>query len=139
MKGKKQDRKEHQVPLCDRMLAILDEMEMRREGDFVFPGRARARLCASALYTFLIDKLERRDITVHGFRATFKTWASDRTPFASEVIEASLAHAVGTAVEQAYQRGSFFDKRRRLMALWADYCDGKPVDQVVVAFPGAAA
>jgi len=60
--------------------------------------------------------------TVHGFRATFKTWANETTSYQNEVIEMSLAHAIGTKVEKAYQRGDLFIKRVRLMQDWADYC-----------------
>jgi integrase len=59
----------------------------------------------------------------HGLRATFKTWASERTNFQREVVEAALGHAVGDKTEQAYSRGDLFEKRRRLMDAWGDYCD----------------
>jgi hypothetical protein len=57
-----------------------------------------------------------------GFRATFKTWASERTNFAREVIEAALAHAISDKLEAAYRRGDFFEKRKRLMTAWAEFC-----------------
>src|SRR5262249_36552381 len=119
---------------------LLDEMATRREGDYIFPGRARARLHATALYSFVFYQMKRSDISVHGFRATFKTWAGERTNFATELIEASLAHNVGNPCAVAYRRGQFLDKRRRLMALWADYANGRTDDQAadVVVFPGAA-
>jgi integrase len=138
MKATAGDRKPHEIPLSDRALELLDEMERIRDGDFVFPGRVRPRLHPTAIYTFLIDKVGRRDISVHGFRATFKTWAGEQSNFPLEVIEASLAHKVGNNVEEAYRRGTFLEKRRRLMALWADYCNGRiPANQVnnVLAFP----
>jgi integrase len=142
MKGTAGDRRPHEIPLSDRALAILDEMEAIREGDsYIFPGRARACFHATAIYSFMVNTLRRDDISVHGFRATFKTWAGERTNFPLELIEASLAHKIAGNVEAAYRRASFLDKRRRLMALWADYANGRiPVDQVadVIAFPGAA-
>jgi integrase len=141
MKGTAGDRRLHEIPLSDRALELLDEMQSRREGDYIFPGRARARLHATALYSFAFNTLKRGDISVHGFRATFKTWAGERTNFPLELIEASLAHKIAGDVEAAYRRGSFLDKRRRLMALWADYANGRiRADQAadVVAFPGAA-
>jgi integrase len=61
-------------------------------------------------------------ITAHGFRSTFRTWAAEQTNFARELAEAALAHVVGDKVEQAYQRGDLFEKRRRLMQSWSDYC-----------------
>ena len=60
--------------------------------------------------------------TVHGFRSSFRDWAAERTSFPREVAEMALAHSVGSDVEQAYRRGDLFDKRRRLMDAWADYC-----------------
>jgi hypothetical protein len=63
-----------------------------------------------------------RDITVHGFRSTFRDWAAERTNFPNEVVEMALAHTVGDKVEAAYRRGDLFDKRRGLMAEWAIHC-----------------
>lgn len=65
------------------------------------------------------------EITQHGFRSTFSTWASETTPFPSNVVEMALAHTIGNKVEAAYRRGDLFQKRRELMQEWADYCDGK--------------
>jgi integrase len=65
--------------------------------------------------------MARGDVTVHGFRSTFRDWAAERTNFPSEVVEMALAHAVGDKAEAAYRRGDLFDKRRRLMAVWATY------------------
>ena len=73
-----------------------------------------------------------RDVTVHGFRSTFKDWASERTNFPNEVSEAALAHVVGDKVEAAYRRGDMFEKRRRLMEAWAEYCTKAPAGGVVV-------
>ena len=66
------------------------------------------------------------DITVHGFRSTFRDWAAERTSFPSEVVEMALAHTVSDKVEAAYRRGDLFEKRRRLMDVWAGFC-AKPV------------
>ena len=67
--------------------------------------------------------MKRDDLTAHGFRATFKTWASERTSFQNEIVEAALAHVVGNKVEQAYRRGDMMENRRRLMTDWSDYCE----------------
>ena len=77
----------------------------------------------------LLRRLEFVDLTVHGFRATFKTWASERTPFQNEIAEAALAHIIGDKVEQAYRRGDLFEKRRRLMQQWAIFCTSAPVQK----------
>jgi integrase len=64
-----------------------------------------------------------RDATVHGFRSTFRDWAAECTNYPNEVVEMALAHAVGDKVEAAYRRGDLFEKRRRLMAEWATFCN----------------
>ncbi len=71
----------------------------------------------------------RPDLTVHGFRSTFRDWAAECTNFPREVVEMALAHAIGDKVEAAYRRGDPFEKRRELMTAWARHCVGetKPV------------
>jgi integrase len=61
------------------------------------------------------------DVTVHGFRSTFRDWASERTNFPNEVIEMALAHTISRKVEAAYRRGDLYDKRRKLMEAWTSY------------------
>jgi integrase len=77
----------------------------------------------------LLRRMGRGDLTAHGFRATFKTWASERTSFQNEIVEASLAHTIGGKVEQAYRRGDMFEKRRRLMQQWAAFCLSAPAQE----------
>ena len=77
-------------------------------------------------FLMLLRRMGRSDLTAHGFRATFKTWASERTSFQNEIVEASLAHTIGGKVEQAYQRGDVLAKRRRLMQQWATFCTTAP-------------
>ena len=129
-------RREHRVPLSPRALAILHEMRTARDGDhphgFVFPGPKLGKPLSNMAFLMLLRRMELDDLTVHGFRATFKTWASERTSFQNEIVEAALAHVIGNKVEEAYRRGDMFERRRRLMHAWADYC-GKPaaVEKVV--------
>jgi integrase len=73
--------------------------------------------------------MDRGDLTAHGFHATFKTWASERTSFQNEIAEAALAHIIGDKVEQAYRRGDLFEKRRRLMQQWATFCTTVPTQE----------
>ena len=103
---------EHKVPLCARAVEILRGLD--RHGDLVFP------LSHASMLELLRGM--RRGITVHGFRSTFRTWASEQTSFAHEVCEAALAHTIPNAVERAYRRGDLFDKRRKLMDAWAQFC-----------------
>ena len=70
-----------------------------------------------------LRRMGRDDITVHGFRSTFRDWAAERTNFPSEVVEMALAHVVGDKVEAAYRRGDLFEKRRRLMVEWETFCN----------------
>jgi integrase len=91
--------------------------------DYVFPGGKRDRPLSNMGMAAVLRRMGRRDITVHGFRSTFRDWAAERTNFPSEVVEMALAHAVGDKVEAAYRRGDLFEKRRRLMAEWASYCN----------------
>ena len=70
----------------------------------------------------VLKRMKRDDITVHGFRSTFRDWSAECTNFPREVAEMALAHAVDDKVEAAYRRGDLFDKRRRLMDAWARYC-----------------
>jgi integrase len=113
----------HTVPLSAPALAVLRKAaELRGPGDFVFQGMKPDRPLSDMSLLAVLKRVGRADITTHGFRATFKTWASDRTEEPREIIESSLAHIVGDRAEQAYQRGSWFERRRRLMQAWGDYC-----------------
>jgi integrase len=66
--------------------------------------------------------MKREEITVHGFRSTFRDWCAEQTNFPRDVAEAALAHAIGDKVEAAYRRGDMFEKRARLMEDWAVFC-----------------
>ena len=70
----------------------------------------------------LLRRMERDDITAHGFRSTFRDWAAERTSFPREIAEMALGHVVGNAVERAYRRGDLFEKRAALMRDWANWC-----------------
>jgi integrase len=76
----------------------------------------------------VLKRMGRLDITVHGFRSTFRDWAAERTSYPNHVVEMALAHVVGNKVEAAYRRGDLFAKRARLMGDWAKFCFAKPVD-----------
>ena len=64
----------------------------------------------------------RGDLTAHGFRSSFRDWVAERTNYPNEVAEMALAHTIGDKVEAAYRRGDLFEKRRKMMDAWADYC-----------------
>lgn len=118
--------KEHRVPLSPRALSIIRDaaaLETPDDGRFIFPGGKRAKPLSNMAMTAVLRRMGCGDITVHGFRSTFHDWAAERTNFPNEVVEMALAHAVGDKVEAAYRRGDLFEKRRRLMAEWAAYCN----------------
>jgi integrase len=123
----------HRVPLSPSVLAILREMQELRSGDnpdpFVFPGRKYGLALSNMAFLMLLRRMRRGDLTAHGFRATFKTWASERTSVHDEIAEAALAHVIGDKVGQAYRRGDLFEKRRRLMQHWATFCTSAPVQR----------
>jgi len=125
--------REHRVPLTDAALAIVDRLHQENpESEFVFAGGKAGRPLSNMAMRVLLRRMKRDDLTVHGFRSTFRDWAAERTNFQNEVIEMALAHAVGDKVEAAYRRGDLFQKRERLMAAWAGYCDSTPAAGAVV-------
>ena len=122
---------EHIVPLSPRAVAILEGLSGSRTPDaLIFPGQ-RGALSNQTLRNALLAL--RPGETVHGFRSTFRDWCGDATAFPREIAEAALAHKVGNAVEQSYRRGSAIEKRRKLMAAWAAYCERPPakIDNVI--------
>jgi integrase len=114
-------KREHRVPLSRRALEIFANLP--RKGDYVLPGNGERQAWLSNMAMLeLLKRMGRGDVTVHGFRSSFRDWAAERTGYQNHVVEMALAHAVGDKVEAAYRRGDLFDKRRRLMAEWATYC-----------------
>jgi integrase len=115
--------REHRVPLSDAACDVLMRMAKVQENDFVFPGTRRAQIGNMAFHN-MFERMGREDLTVHGFRSTFRDWAAEQTSFPGEVAEMALAHAVSDKTEAAYRRGDMFEKRRGLMDAWAAYCMG---------------
>lgn len=112
--------KEHIVPLSQRAAEIATELEKSKRGDFVF-GENDQPLSNMAMHT-LLRRMQRTDITVHGFRSTFRDWAGEQTNFPREVIEHALAHQLRDKAEAAYARSTMPERRRKLMDAWASYC-----------------
>ena len=119
--------KEHQVPLSDTALAIVEKMAASQSGAFVFPGGKAGQPLSNMAFLMLLRRPGSDDLTVHGFRSSFRDWAAERTSFPAEVAEMALAHAVGDKVEAAYRRGDLFHKRRQLAEAWAKFCAAAPV------------
>jgi integrase len=149
MKGGRQ----HRVPLSIQTLSILGEGRPSPQR-YVFPGNKPGRPLSNMAMLELIRRMncerqvvglqrwtdaEGRDVVPHGFRSSFKDWATDWTPSPSEIVEAAkrgeiveafprdlvevaLAHALDSKTEEAYRRTEMIEKRRRLMSKWAEYC-----------------
>lgn len=134
--------KEHRVPLTERALEIL--LGMRGDSDhdpdeIVFPGSKRSTPLSDMTMTAVIKRMHEADtkaggsgftdpklgrvVTAHGFRSSFRDWASEATAYPHEMAEMALAHTIGDKAEKAYRRGDLFEKRRRMMADWAKHCD----------------
>jgi integrase len=117
---------EHRVPLSPAAVQVLEKARAvrRKDGDdeFVFPGLSEGRPLSGMAMAMVLRRMKRGDLTVHGFRSSFRDWAAERTSYPGEVVEMALAHAVANKVEAAYRRGDLFEKRRRLMKEWATFC-----------------
>ena len=119
--------KEHRVPLPERAQAIIEEMRKHGETGFVFESLTKPDNPLSDMTLLaVLKRMGRDDLTVHGFRSTFRDWVSERTAYPGDVAEAALAHTIANKVQAAYQRGDLFDKRQKLMSAWADYCESPP-------------
>jgi integrase len=129
--------RQHRIPLSDRAVEIVEEMAAVRMGDHVFPGRG-GKLSPDTMRRELARMGQ--DIHAHGFRSTFRDWAAERTAYPSEIAEMALAHSVGSAVEQAYRRSDLFERRRRLMDDWANFCaEPTATEGEVIAIRAASA
>lgn len=116
--GRMKGGREHRVPLCDRAVEILEGFKVL--GDrHVFPGGKRGRSLSNMAMLELLKRMNRPDLTVHGFRSTFRDWAAETTHFPNEMVEMALAHIIENRVEAAYRRGDLFQKRCELMDAWA--------------------
>lgn len=122
--------REHRVPLSPRAMAIVEAIQEQGTEGFLFPGPKAGRPLSSMAMAMLLRRMK-AEITVHGFRSTFRDWASETTGIPHEVCEMALAHAIANKAEAAYRRGDLFEKRRALMEAWASYCASKASGKVV--------
>ncbi len=114
--------KEHRVPLSPRACEIVKQLESLSMGDCVFQGAKPGQPLSNMGLLMLLRRMERHEITVHGFRSTFRDWAAEETDFPNHVVEMALAHAIENKVESAYRRGDLLERRRELMTAWSAYC-----------------
>ena len=115
--------REHVVVLCDAAAELLEQMRTLRAGPHVFPGPKPGQPLSNMAMLTLLRRMGRADVTTHGFRSSFRTWAAEQTAFERELIEKALAHALGP-LDLAYQRGAMIAKRGALMAAWGQYLVG---------------
>jgi integrase len=112
----------HRVPLSGRALEIILNLEKIKQSDYIFPGQKIGKPLSNKAMSKVLERMGRTDITVHGFRSSFRDWASECTNFPRDVCEMALAHTISNKAEAAYRRGDLFEKRRVLMEEWANYC-----------------
>jgi len=114
--------KEHRVPLSSAAVNLLTAIQ-RRDG-LIFPGRSDSVALSDMSLTAVLRRMDRSDITIHGFRSSFRDWCAEAVgnSFPREVCEHALAHSLPDRVEAAYRRGDLLDKRVMLMQAWAEYC-----------------
>ena len=118
-------KKPHVIPLPPAVVAVFKRALALQTGDatMVFPGLVRGRPISDATMAKVL-KVMGETAKPHGFRSSFKDWAGEVAGFPNELSEAALAHAITNKAEAAYRRGDMLERRRVMMAAWADYCDG---------------
>lgn len=128
--------REHRVPLSAQALALLNSAPGM--GEIVFPGRKHDSALSDMSLTAVLRRMGCAEITVHGFRSTFRDWCAESVAnsFPREVCEHALAHSLPDKVEAAYRRGDLLEKRVMLMQAWADYCATIPTAAKVTSIRG---
>ena len=115
------NKREHRIPLQPRLIEILEEARKLSEGSlYIFPNPHTGKPLSTMVFLMLLRRMK-QDITAHGFRSSFRDWASERTNIPRDVCEAALAHSLRDKTEAAYKRTDLFEKRRELMNLWTKF------------------
>ena len=123
--------REHRVPLSARAVAIAKECAQAHSGDFLFAGQVRNKPLSNMAMDMMLRRMKRDDVTVHGFRSSFRDWAGNVSSFPREITETALSHVIGDKAEQAYRRSDALEKRRKLMDSWAAFCEPRKAGNVV--------
>ena len=121
-------RKTHRVPLCNRSIELLRIAKAMDENSPYLFSRNRKPLSNMAMGMML--RRMKVDVTIHGFRSSFRDWVSEETLHSPEVAEMALAHAIRNKVEAAYRRSDLLERRRLLMKDWETYCSTPAVSNV---------
>jgi integrase len=114
-------KQEHRVPLCQDAIVLLEDIPRFKGSNYLFTAAKGGPL--SDMSISMLCRRMKVEAVPHGFRSTFKDWCSETTSFPDMVSEMALAHGVSNEVQAAYRRGDLFDKRRRLMDAWMEYCN----------------
>lgn len=146
--GRMKAGKEHRIPMSAEALRLLKGLK-RIEGEaLVFPGTKPGKPMSDATMLRVVQRINAdsedkfldpktgKPIVVHGFRASFKTWATEATAYPRDLVESALAHTIESKTEAAYQRGDALDKRRKLISQWATYATGPSVSGKVIGLRG---
>ena len=128
--------REHRIPMSPRAVEIVREL-LAQKNEFLFPGAKSGKPLSNMAMLNLLERMEIQ-VTVHGFRSSFRDWAAERTAFSHEVCEAALAHTISNAAEAAYRRGDLFEKRRKLMEGWAEFISTPSLEGAVIPMRIAA-
>ena len=134
--GRMKMKREHRAALNAEAVTLLESLP--RTGDLIFPN-TKATMLSDMTLTAVLRRMNRSDITAHGFRSTFRDWCSERTNYPRDVAEMALAHAIGDKVEAAYRRGDLFEKRRRMMKEWGKFSGKVQVAGTVTPIKGKSA
>jgi integrase len=126
---------DHVVPLSQPALDVLDVLSKGEQDELIFPNSDGQEFSESAMLAVLA-RLDYGHVTVHGFRATFATWAEECTDYPDGVREAALAHKYKNETTAAYQRGQKLEKRRTLMNDWAAYISSRATVSSIQAATG---
>ncbi|MDH4560205.1 integrase arm-type DNA-binding domain-containing protein [Pseudomonas sp. BN411] len=119
------------IPLPAQVVELLESMPRIEGSQYLFPGQGKTGVLHANAIRNLLHRLGHEDITRHGFRSSFRDWANERTHYPREVCELALAHDERDQTEGAYSRSDFFEKRRALMADWAQYATTPPAGNVI--------
>lgn len=129
-------KREHRAVLNDEAVTLLESLS--RTHELIFPN-TKGDMLSDMTLTAVLRRMNRSDITAHGFRSTFRDWCSERTNYPRDVAEMALAHAIGDKVEAAYRRGDLFEKRRRMMREWGKFSGKVQVAGTVTPIKSKAA
>jgi integrase len=113
--------KEHRVPLSNAAVDLINGLIRLKGNAHLFPGAREGKPLSNMSMLMSLRRMNRTDLTMHGFRSTFRDWAAESTQYPREVCELALAHSRQDKVEAAYFRGDLFEKRQAMMNEWAVY------------------